>query len=335
MAGFHQYDAQLEDFSRKNIDAEIAALKTFEKRIEAIHPDDSRADFVPRTDREIVLNNIRSQLLDARNHPPLGKERRQLLEHLRQRRLHAHGAQIRARPTTACARSSPAKNRCPRFSPPPARTSRTRRTSTPRSPSSNCPDIISFFQNDVPQAFADAHDPALKAEFAKPTPPSIAASQRVISTGSRPTCSPAPMATSASAPTPSRRNFSTTRWSICLSTSCSRSAGPICARIRTTSSKSPNELEPDKDPARGARRARRRSPRARSAPRRLPRHVRRPGRLHSRRTTSSPSRPTCAPSSKRRRPSCAPQPSPPWIRRAPSKPTPPKPTSTSRCPTHP
>ncbi len=61
--GFHQYDGQLEDFSRKNIDAQIAALKNYEQRIEAIVPDDSAADFVPRSDREIVLNNIRSQLL--------------------------------------------------------------------------------------------------------------------------------------------------------------------------------------------------------------------------------------------------------------------------------
>ena len=29
------------------------------------------------------------------------------------------------------------------------------------------PDIIIFFQHDVPQAFADADDPALKAEFAR------------------------------------------------------------------------------------------------------------------------------------------------------------------------
>ena len=62
-AGLHQYDAQLEDFSRPSIDAEIAELKSFEQLIEAIVPDDSRASFVPRSDREIVLNNIRSQLL--------------------------------------------------------------------------------------------------------------------------------------------------------------------------------------------------------------------------------------------------------------------------------
>src|SRR5580692_3921897 len=58
LAGFHQYDGQLEDFSRKNTDAEIAALKSFEKRIEAIHPDDAKADFVSFTDREMVLSNI-------------------------------------------------------------------------------------------------------------------------------------------------------------------------------------------------------------------------------------------------------------------------------------
>src|ERR1035438_6151796 len=62
-AGYHQYDSQLEDYSRKNVDAEIAALKDFEKRIEAIHPGADAADFVPRSDREIVLANIRSQLL--------------------------------------------------------------------------------------------------------------------------------------------------------------------------------------------------------------------------------------------------------------------------------
>jgi len=58
--GYHQYDNQLEDYSQANIRAEIAALKTFEARIEAIHPDPSPADFVPRSDREMMLSTIRS-----------------------------------------------------------------------------------------------------------------------------------------------------------------------------------------------------------------------------------------------------------------------------------
>ena len=62
--GYHQYDAQLEDLSQKNIDAEIADLKRFSARIEAIHPDASAEDFVPRSDRELVLNNIQSTLLE-------------------------------------------------------------------------------------------------------------------------------------------------------------------------------------------------------------------------------------------------------------------------------
>ena len=33
LVGYHQYDGQLEDYSRKNIDAEISALKKFEKCI--------------------------------------------------------------------------------------------------------------------------------------------------------------------------------------------------------------------------------------------------------------------------------------------------------------
>jgi hypothetical protein len=43
--GYHQYDTQLEDFSRKNIDAEIAALKSFEKRIERFIPTMRRRRF--------------------------------------------------------------------------------------------------------------------------------------------------------------------------------------------------------------------------------------------------------------------------------------------------
>ena len=41
--GYHQYDGQLEDFSRGNIDAEITALKAFQKRVEAIKPDPGQA----------------------------------------------------------------------------------------------------------------------------------------------------------------------------------------------------------------------------------------------------------------------------------------------------
>lgn len=61
--GYHQYDAQLEDFSRKSIDAEIAALKGFEKRVAAIPGDADALDLTTRGDREMVMASIRSTLL--------------------------------------------------------------------------------------------------------------------------------------------------------------------------------------------------------------------------------------------------------------------------------
>ncbi len=64
LAGYHQYDAQLEDYSRKSIDAEIAALKKFRKahRGDSRRPGGRSTSFT-RGDREMVLGNIRSQLL--------------------------------------------------------------------------------------------------------------------------------------------------------------------------------------------------------------------------------------------------------------------------------
>ncbi len=60
-AGLHQYDTQLEDYSAANIQKQIAALHTYEKKIVAIDP--SALDASIAADHTIILNNIRSQLL--------------------------------------------------------------------------------------------------------------------------------------------------------------------------------------------------------------------------------------------------------------------------------
>jgi uncharacterized protein (DUF885 family) len=60
-AGLHQYDTQLEDYSAANIQKQIAALHAYEKKVEAIDP--SALDASVAADREILLNNIRSQFL--------------------------------------------------------------------------------------------------------------------------------------------------------------------------------------------------------------------------------------------------------------------------------
>src|SRR2546425_1102957 len=47
-AGFHEYDSKLEDYTRPNIEAEIASLK----------------GFLPQIKDELVLSHIRANLLD-------------------------------------------------------------------------------------------------------------------------------------------------------------------------------------------------------------------------------------------------------------------------------
>src|SRR3974390_255692 len=63
LIGYHQYDTRLEDFSRKSIDAQVAALHDFEKRIAAIPGGADNLDEMTRGDRGMVLGNIRSTLL--------------------------------------------------------------------------------------------------------------------------------------------------------------------------------------------------------------------------------------------------------------------------------
>jgi len=60
-AGLHQYDTQLEDYSAAGVAREVAALHDFEKKVAAIDP--SALDAPVAADREILLNNIHSELL--------------------------------------------------------------------------------------------------------------------------------------------------------------------------------------------------------------------------------------------------------------------------------
>jgi uncharacterized protein (DUF885 family) len=166
LAGYHQYDAQLEDYSRKNIDAEIAALKVFEKRVEAIQPDAAAADFVPRTDREIVLANVRSQLLTLETIRPWEKNADNYSSTcanaaftLMERKFASPDERLRS--LVARERQMPvllADARVNLKNPPRIFT---------EIAIEQLPDIVSFFEHDVPLAFAEAKDPALKAEFAQ------------------------------------------------------------------------------------------------------------------------------------------------------------------------
>jgi uncharacterized protein (DUF885 family) len=60
-AGLHQYDTQLEDYSAAGVTREVAALRGYEKKVQAI--DASALDAPVAADREILLNYIKSRLL--------------------------------------------------------------------------------------------------------------------------------------------------------------------------------------------------------------------------------------------------------------------------------
>jgi uncharacterized protein (DUF885 family) len=165
-AGYHQYDAQLEDYSRKNIDAEIAALKKFEKRVEVIPDDPNALDRTTRGDREVVLSNIRSALLALETVRPWEKNPDNYSSTC------ANGAFVlmerkfappddRLRSLIAREKKMPevlAEARLNLKNPPRVYT---------EIAIEQLPGIVSFFEHDVPLAFADAQDPALKAEFAQ------------------------------------------------------------------------------------------------------------------------------------------------------------------------
>jgi uncharacterized protein (DUF885 family) len=172
--GYHQYDTQLEDFSRKSIDAQIAALKVFEKRVEAIPGDPASLDLTTRGDREMVLGNIRSTLLTLETIRPWEKNPDNYSSTaanaafvLMERkfappddRLRSLIAREKLMPALLDQAHANLKN------PPHIYT---------EIAIEQLPGIVSFFEHDVPQAFADAKDPALNAEFAKTNAAVIAA----------------------------------------------------------------------------------------------------------------------------------------------------------------
>src|SRR5580704_3350142 len=161
-AGLHQYDPKLEDYSRAEIEREIADLRMFATKFDAISP--VALDESTRGDLAMVRNNIRGNLLELETIRPWEKnpdtyssgiansafvlmERKFAPADERLRSLIAREKQM---PAVFIAARQNLKN-------------------SPRVYTEialeQLPDIISFFEKDVPEAFADAKDPRLIAEF--------------------------------------------------------------------------------------------------------------------------------------------------------------------------
>lgn len=164
VAGYHQLDGQLEDLASSSIDAEVAALDVAEKGISAIPS--ASLDLTTRADREMVLNQIRSRKLTLHTIRPWAKSADEY-----------SGLCANAAFTLMERKFAPADDRLrslvarEKKMPGLLREARTNLQNPPRIFTEiaieQLPGILSFFQNDVPLAFADAHDAELRAEFAK------------------------------------------------------------------------------------------------------------------------------------------------------------------------
>jgi uncharacterized protein (DUF885 family) len=164
LTGYHQYDTQLENFSRKSIDTEVASLLSFEKRVSEIPA--SALDQTTRGDREIVLGNIHSTLLTLQTIRPWQKNpdlysstATNAAFSLMERKFASPDDRLRS--LIAREKQMPgllAEARVNLSNPPRIYT---------QIAIEQLPGIISFFQHDVPLAFAEAKDPALKSEFAQ------------------------------------------------------------------------------------------------------------------------------------------------------------------------
>ncbi len=175
LAGFHQYDVQLEDYTRGGIDAEIAALKEFEEKAAVIPA--SQLDVTTQGDLALVLSSIRGRLLTQQTIRPWEKNpdtyssgiTNSIFSLMERKfappdeRLKSVIAREKKIPAVFDAARQNLKN------PPHIYTEIALQ---------QLPDLISFFQNDVPEAFKDATDPAVKAEFAKTNAAVIAALQQ-------------------------------------------------------------------------------------------------------------------------------------------------------------
>ncbi|GAB3793271.1 DUF885 domain-containing protein [Dyella agri] len=161
--GLHAWDGKLEDYSRAGVDANIKALKQWEARVAAVDPK-MLSQFV-QGDRELVLNNIRSSLLTLETIRPWQKnpdnyssgitssaftlmERKFASPETRLRALIAREKQMPA--VLADARKN--------LDNPPAIYTQIALE--------QLPGLVSFFQHDVPSAFADVSDADLKKQFA-------------------------------------------------------------------------------------------------------------------------------------------------------------------------
>jgi uncharacterized protein (DUF885 family) len=162
LAGLHQYDAQLEDYSRQTIHQQIFDLHTFEHRFLRIP---RPTDLTAAGDYDMVISNIRSQLL--------------ILETMREweKNADSYSSGVASSAFSLMERKFASPDERLRslvarekLMPAVLQEARENLVDAPRIYTEiaiqQIPDTIGFFRTDVPKAFVAAKSPALKKEFA-------------------------------------------------------------------------------------------------------------------------------------------------------------------------
>jgi uncharacterized protein (DUF885 family) len=173
--GFHQYDTQLEDFSRGGVDRETSDLQRFEGKFAAIPAD--QLDLTSQGDLDLLLANIHGRLLRLNTIRLWEKDPDQYSSGvsssafaLMERNFASPDDRLRslvAREKLMPAALDDARQNLK--NPPQIYT---------EIALEQLPDIISFFQTDVPSAFRQAHNEQLKSEFSQSNGAVIAALKR-------------------------------------------------------------------------------------------------------------------------------------------------------------
>ena len=172
VAGFHQYDTKLENYSRAGVDAEIAALKEFEWKFDDFP--DTGLDESTKADLAIMRSQVRSNLLDLETVRPWQKNPDTYSSGISNSAFvlmerDFAPADERLRSLIAREKQMPAvltEVRANLESPPRIYT---------EIALEQLPGIVDFFRHDVPDAFKAAKDPATIAEFQKTNAQVIAA----------------------------------------------------------------------------------------------------------------------------------------------------------------
>ncbi|MBS1851730.1 MAG: DUF885 domain-containing protein [Acidobacteria bacterium] len=161
-AGFHQYDAKLEDLSTVSLQAEAAGLKQFLQKFQAL--DKSQFSATAAGDFDFLTGAIQSRLLDLENIQMWRKDPDSYTGiasnsvFVIMRRNFAPQAE-RLRSVIAREKAIPALFAAARHNlqdPPRVYTEVALQ---------QLPDVIAFFRKDVPAAFSEVKDPQLLAEF--------------------------------------------------------------------------------------------------------------------------------------------------------------------------